>query len=118
MSGTTAAAIWTPARIIMAADSKVTRRNDANVVEYSACKTRIVGAYAITDAGMFARPNVGFDAWELLESTLTSVRSLTEIERRRPGAPVKQTMEAARQRQWTKHESQPPPRGPDLVRAP
>ncbi len=39
-------------------------------------------------------------------------------ERHCPGAPVQQTKKAARQRQWTKRESRPPPRGPSLGRAP
>lgn len=66
----------------MAADAKVTRRNDPALTTYQTCKTLVSGNYVVTAAGLFARRAVGFDAWHLIEVILSSSTSLDQIEQR------------------------------------
>lgn len=98
--GTTAIAIWTPGRVILAADGKVTRRNDPATTSYAMCKTRVVGSRAVTAAGFFRRPRVGYDVWPMLEAILSTSDTMRTIDARvrtEVGPPLADALADARQ---------------------
>lgn len=74
--GTVAISIWTPERIVLAADGKVTRRNDFMVSSYTRCKTPTVGRFFITAAGFYDRQRTGFHFWDLLAPAVEGAASV------------------------------------------
>jgi hypothetical protein len=80
--GTTAIAVWTPRAVVIAADGKVTRRNDPHLSSYETCKTRAIGAFIVTAAGFYGRQAAGYDVWAQIASILTASRDLTIQQRR------------------------------------
>lgn len=77
--GTTVVAVWSPKRIVIAADGKVTRRNDPSLASFTACKIRVTAGIVAAAAGFYAHPATDYDFWREVELAASSKRPLSII---------------------------------------
>jgi hypothetical protein len=76
---TCAIAVWTPDRIIIAADSKETILNpDRGPVSFNECKIRRIGAYYAAVSGVTEHRRTGFDVWRILEESVRGAGSVPD----------------------------------------
>ena len=77
--GTTAVAIWSPQRVVIAADGMVTRRNDPTTASFTACKIRVKSGVAAVAAGFYSHPATGYDIWREVALATEPERPLSAI---------------------------------------
>lgn len=66
--GTAAFAFWTPAKIVLAADSKVNHM-DGELASQT-CKIRAFGKFYFAASGFYRNPSTGYDLWQFAQDEL------------------------------------------------
>lgn len=74
--GTAAIMIWSPERVVLATDSKITHLKGEPPSQ--ACKIRPVGKFFFAASGFYGRPGSDFDAWSAIAFAVRNAKTVPE----------------------------------------